>query len=217
MPCGRLTLLCITLSIALARWAVAVVGFRRSKHEVDAARHSLHDRTVERRAVWLKLHPMPSPDRPAGYKLIETGTLVEFEIVDTKVESSPDGETSFVRIALQLGGSEGGDGEGQAEWGAFGVIFTLAALSFNDARPRGYSDAAFVDQDEFTVGDLFDGMSFVRGELHFGADYVRGRCMKTDMVVRRDGQVILQTRARGESALRWVERLRGKKALEVMN
>ena len=161
---------------------------------------------------------MSSSDRPAGYKLIETGTLVEFEIVDTKVEPAPDGETSFVRIALQLGGLDGGDGEDQVEWGAFGVIFTLAALSFNDARPRGNSDADFVEKDEFTVADLFDCVSFVRGELRFEADYVRGRCMKTDIVVQSDGQVILQTRARGESALRWVERLQGKKkALEVVN
>ena len=160
---------------------------------------------------------MSSSDRPAGYKLIDTGTLVEFEIVDTKVEPAPDGETSFVRIALQLGGLDGGDGEDQVEWGAFGVIFTLAALSFNDARPRGNSDADFVEKDEFTVADLFDCLSFVRGELRFEADYVRGRCMKTDIVVQSDGQVILQTRARGESALRWVERLQGKKALEVVN
>ena len=163
---------------------------------------------------------MPSPDRPVGYKLIETGTLVEFEIVDTKVEPAPDGETSFVRIALQLGSmddEDGGDGEDQVEWGAFGIIFTLAALSFNDARPRGYSDADFVEKDEFTVADLFDGLAFVRGELHFGADYVRGRCMKTDIVVQPDGKVILQTRARGESAMRWVERLQGKKALGVVN
>jgi hypothetical protein len=160
---------------------------------------------------------MPSPYRPVGYKLIETGTLVEFEIVDTKVEPAPDGETSFVRIELQLGGLDGGDGEDQAAWGAFGIIFTLAALSFDDARPRGNSDADFVDQDEFTVADLFDGLAFVRGELHFDADYVRGRCMKTDIVVRSDGRVTLQTRARGESALRWVERLQGKKAVEVVN
>jgi len=160
---------------------------------------------------------MSSSDRPAGYKLIETGALVEFEIVDTKVEPAADGETSFVRIALQLGGLDGGDGEDQVEWGAFGVIFTLAALSFNDARPRGNSDADFVEKDEFTVADLFDCLSFVRGELHFDADYVHGRCMKTDIVVQSDGQVILQTRARGESALRWVERLQGKKALEVVN
>ena len=112
---------------------------------------------------------------------------------------------------------DGGDGEDQVEWGAFGVIFTLAALSFNDARPRGNSDADFVEKDEFTVADLFDCLSFVRGELRFEADYVRGRCMKTDIVVQSDGQVILQTRARGESALRWVERLQGKKALEVVN
>jgi hypothetical protein len=160
---------------------------------------------------------MPIPDRPAGFKLIETGTLVEFETIDTKVEHSPDGETSFVRVDLQLGGPEDDDGEDQAAWGAFGVIFTLAVLSFNDARPRGNSDADFLEKDEFTVADLFDGLQFLRGQLHFEADYVRGRCMKTDIVVRSDGRVTLQTRARGESALRWVERLQGKKTLEAVN
>jgi hypothetical protein len=53
---------------------------------------------------------MADSDRPAGFKLVETGTLVEFEIVDTKVEPSPDGETSFVQVELQLGGPDGGDG-----------------------------------------------------------------------------------------------------------
>jgi hypothetical protein len=160
---------------------------------------------------------MADSDRPAGFKLVETGTLVEFEIVDTKVEPSPDGETSFVQVELQLGGPDGGDGEDQARWGAFGLIFTLAVLSFNDARPRGNSDAAYLEKDDFTVADLFDGLEFLRGELRFEADYIRGRCMKTDIVVRADGLVRLQTRARGESALRWIERLKGKKTLEAVN
>lgn len=160
---------------------------------------------------------MADSDRAAGFKLIETGTLVEFETINTKVEPSPDGETSFVHVELQLGGPDGGDGEDQARWGAFGIIFTLAVLSFNDARPRGNSEADFVENDDFTVADLFDGLEFVRGELRFEADYVRGRCMKTDIVVRSDGLVTLQTRSRGESALRWVDRLKGKKTLEAVN
>jgi hypothetical protein len=59
-------------------------------------------------------HPstvMASPDRQAGFKLIETGTLVEFETINTKVEPAPDGKTSFVHVELQLGGSEDEDGE----------------------------------------------------------------------------------------------------------
>ena len=69
-----------------------------------------------------------SNDRTAGYKLVETGTLVEFEVTDSDVEPAPD------------------------------------------------------------------------GEMHFDADYLRGRCVKTEIVVRRDGRITLQTRGRGESA-----------------
>lgn len=157
-----------------------------------------------------------STDRIAGYKLIETGTLLEFEIKNSKIEPSLDGETSFVHIDIQLGGPEGGEGEDQAEWGAFGFMFVLAVLSFADSRPRGYSEKEFVDKDEFTVADFFEGLRFTRGELHFDADYVRGRCMKTEIIVRRDGMVTLETRGRGESAVRWVERLKGKKTLELV-
>lgn len=114
-----------------------------------------------------------STDSIACYKLIETGTLVEFEVTNTKVDPSPDGETSFVHIAIQLGGPEGGDGADQAEWGGFGFIFVLAVLSFADSRPRGYSEKEFVEKDEFTVADFFEGLRFTRGELHFDADYVR--------------------------------------------
>ena len=35
--------------------------------------------------------------------------------------------------------------------------------------------------------------------------------MKTDIVVRRDGWVILETRGRNDVALRWIERLQGKR------
>ena len=157
-----------------------------------------------------------STDRSAGYKLIETGTLVEFEVKDSKVEPSLDGETSFVHVDIQLGGPEGGAGADQVEWGGFGYMFALAVMSFADARPRGYSGKEYVDEDEFTVTDFFDGLKFIRGELHYDGDYIRGRCMKTEIVVRRDGRVTLETRGRGESALRWVERLKGKKRFQLV-
>lgn len=159
---------------------------------------------------------MPSTNDTAGYDLIKTGTLLEFEVTSTKVEPSPDGESSHVRIEIQLGGPEGGEGEEQAEWGAFGFMFVLATLSFHDARPRGHSDIDFVDGDEFTVADFFEGLRFVRGELHLGADYVRGRCVKTDITVRRDGRVTLETRGRGEGASHWLERLQGKRKLALV-
>jgi hypothetical protein len=75
-------------------------------------------------------------------------------------------------------------------------MFALAVLSFADARPRGVSDMHFADGDEFTVADLLAHLRYQRGELHFDADYVRGRCMKTDVTVRPNGHVTLATRCR---------------------
>lgn len=154
---------------------------------------------------------MSTNDRAAGVELIKTGTLAEFEVVGTHVEPAPDGETKFVRIEIQLGGAEAGDGEDQVEWVAFGFMFLLAVMSFHDAGPRGYSEKEFVDEDEFTVGDFTAGLRFVRGELHLEMDYLRGRCMKTHIIVRRDGWVLVETRGRSDVALRWVERIQGKK------
>ena len=96
------------------------------------------------------------------------------------------------------------------------MIFALAVLSFADARPRGSSDIDFVENDEFTVCDLFEYLRFVNGELRFYADYVRGRCLKTDITVRKDGRIILSTRNRGKSALRWLDQLQGKKRLTLV-
>lgn len=48
------------------------------------------------------------------------------------------------------------------------------------------------------------------------ADYIRGRCMKTAITVRRDGSVTLETRGRGESAPHWIDRLKGKERLQLV-
>jgi len=59
-------------------------------------------------------------------------------------------------------------------------------------------------------------LAFVRGELHFDADYLRGRRMKTRIAVRSNGTVMLETTGRGKSALRWLERIQGKKLLQLI-
>ena len=56
-------------------------------------------------------------------------------------------------------------------------------------------------------------LRFVRGELHFDADYIRGRRIKTRIAVRANGTVMLETIGRGKAVLRWLERMRGKKLL----
>jgi hypothetical protein len=40
--------------------------------------------------------------------------------------------------------------------------------------------------------------------------------VKTDVEVRPNGTVELATRGRGKAALRWLDRLKGKKLLEVI-
>ena len=148
----------------------------------------------------------------AGIELLKTGTLAEFEVVGTKVEPAPDGETKYVRIEMQLRASDDDDRdpEDEVESFAIGLMFVLAVMSFHDAGPRGYSEKLYVDEDEFTVGDFVTALRFVRGELHLAVDYLRGRCVKTDIIVRRDGWVIVETRGRNDVALRWIERLQGK-------
>jgi len=56
----------------------------------------------------------------------------------------------------------------------------------------------------------------VRGELHFDADYIRGRRIKTRIAVCANGAVRLETIGRGKAALRWLERMRGKKLFQLV-
>ena len=46
---------------------------------------------------------MDSSDRQAGYQLLESGTHVNFDIVDTKAEPSPGDDETVVKIDLHLG------------------------------------------------------------------------------------------------------------------
>ena len=48
-------------------------------------------------------------DRLAGYKLIEQGTLVHFDIADTQTGASADGDEMLARIDMHLGEEEEDD------------------------------------------------------------------------------------------------------------
>ena len=160
---------------------------------------------------------MDDVSRPAWQQLLETGILVQFRILDTHTESAPDKESVAVRADLIFTGDDADTEPSEvAEWGACGFLYTVALLSFDDARPRGYSENDFLAKDNFTAGDFFECLSYRNGELHLGIDYVRGRCMKTDITVRPDGTATLQTWGRGQTALRWLDRLQGKKKLALV-
>jgi hypothetical protein len=54
-----------------------------------------------------------------------------------------------------------------------------------------------------------EGLRFVRGELHFDADYIRGRRIKTHVAVRANGTVKVETIGRGKAVLRCLDRIQG--------
>lgn len=160
---------------------------------------------------------MNADDQAAAAELLKSGTLVEFLVLGSKIQPAPDEAEFGVQIELQLGTEEDGDLSNDVEWGSLGFLFVLSVLSFADARPRGMSEAEFRENDGFGVADFINCMGFVRGELHFRADYVRGRRMKTDIVVRPNGVVTVKTLGRGKSALRWLDRMKGKKIMRVVD
>jgi len=160
---------------------------------------------------------MDDATKPAWQQLLETGTLVLFRVLDTDTESAPDKENVAVRADLIFtSDEEDTDPADVAEWGAFGFLYTLASLSFTDARPRGYSENEFLPDDQFTVSDFFECLSYRQDGLHLRADYIHGRCMKTDITVRPDGTATLETWGRGQTALRWLDKLQGKKMIGLV-
>jgi hypothetical protein len=152
-------------------------------------------------------------EEPPEFELLRTGTLIDFEITNKEVQLALDEENVFVKIELQLKSEEDEEVEDVVEWGAFGFIFALMAQSFNDARPRGHSETDFQQEDQFNAGDLIAGLTFNRNGLRFHGDYIRGRSLKTTVVMNHRGVASIDTYGRGESLLRWLDRLKGKKHL----
>lgn len=154
-------------------------------------------------------------NRAAGLNLLESGTLVEFEITDTQIHEGPDPAEFSMQIDLQFPQDPETE-ENDLEWGALGFLFVIGVLSFADARPRESSIIDYAEKDEFHVGDLVQNLRWERGVLKFSADYIRGRRMKTDLVLRPDGTGRLMTMGRGKAPLLWLERLKGKKPLRIV-
>jgi hypothetical protein len=149
-------------------------------------------------------------DNNAAYALIQTGCLVDFKIINQDIQPTLDGCNLNIKVDLQITDEDGNPDENSVEWGAFGFIFVLAILSFADSRPRGISEIDYNENDEFLIENLFDCLRFKNGELYFHADYIAGRCLKTEIIVRHDGIVSIVTVNRGKALIHWLERLKGK-------
>ena len=118
---------------------------------------------------------MNDNDRLTGYRLLEIGVTVPFRVCQERIESGPDDAEFEVRLELKLEcDEEDFDVEDIVETGAFGFMFALAMLSFNDARPREASVIDYQEQDELSVADFVANLSFRRGALHFYGDYILG-------------------------------------------
>jgi hypothetical protein len=167
---------------------------------------------------------MASEARMIGYELLKTATLVSFRIINEEVLNAPADEAEFgLRLQLKFVADDEDNEEDEdyvaentAEWGAFGFIFVLGVLSFAEAKPRNLSELEYEEKDEFTLADFIERLRFMRGELHFDADYIRGRRIKTRIVVRSNGTVTLETIGRGKAALRWLEQLKGRKLMQLV-
>ena len=167
---------------------------------------------------------MASEAQLIGHELLKTGLAVGFRIVGEEVLTAPTDEAEFgMRLELKFVTADDEDeqdeddvAEETAEWGALGFLFVLGVLSFADAKPRNLSVADYSEKDDLRLADFMECLRFVRGELHFDADYIRGRRSKTSVAVRANGTVRLETIGRGKAALRWLEQLKGKHFLRVV-
>jgi hypothetical protein len=126
-----------------------------------------------------------------------------------KVEGEEHPDRSWQRVTCHLHRED-------VPWAAVPLIYVLSAFSFGDARPRGVSGVDYFEDDEWTVADLATRLHLERGEIVFDADYVRGRMMKTRIVIGSNGRFTVETGNRHEMALRWLDRLRGKKHIRLV-
>lgn len=146
--------------------------------------------------------------------LLETGTLIDFDITNQEIQTASDEENVSLKVKLQFIPEDDEDPEDIVEWGALGFIFAVVAQSFNDARPRGHSGVDYDADDQLTASDLIEGLTFGTGGLRFHGDYIRGRSLKTDVLITSQGAVSISTYGRGESLLRWLDILKGKRHLK---
>ncbi len=77
-----------------------------------------------------------------------------------------------MRLLLKFVAEEGEDdqdedevAEDTAEWAAFGFMFVLGVLSFDEAKPRNLSTVDYHEKDEFNVADFIERLRFVRGRI----------------------------------------------------
>lgn len=183
----------------------------RSQGEAPIAAVHVLDPLAQERLVEYWSMGMFSEDEPIELDLLRSGACVDLFTQEANITPVPHADDVCIgdRVHVRIEGRIGDEEDDDVEFAAFGLIYAFGALSFADATPRGNSMLDYRMQDQWTAADMLRHVRFVRGELHFHADYVRGRMMKTTVKVRKDGTFVLETVNRGEAALGWLARLKG--------
>lgn len=101
-------------------------------------------------------------DRQAGSRLLEQAVACEFRVLRSEVTSGPDGGEFAMRIELQFCFDPEEDFPGD-DSPAIGFLFALALLSFEDARPRGFSEREYREGEEFSLGAFLEGLCHTIG------------------------------------------------------
>lgn len=145
--------------------------------------------------------------------LIRTALLVPLAVCEEVVVPGPDeGEFGLrLEIAFRDDNSSDMEPEDIVEWGAVPFAYLVSALSFADARTRGNSEREFVERDTFGLADFIAALRFRAGALSVDLDYLRGRRVKTHVVVRANGTGTIETVGRGKAAARWLARITGER------
>jgi hypothetical protein len=138
--------------------------------------------------------------------LLTTAAMARFRVLT--VEGREDGDLSWQRVVCHVHRED-------VSSAAVPLIHTLAALSFDDARPRESSELEYEAVDEWTLSDLAPRLMLEQGTLLFDADYVRGRMMKTRIRVASNGRLTIDTRNRYLMTERWLGMLRGKRSIRL--
>lgn len=116
-------------------------------------------------------------------------------------------EELFVEITGQLKEPE------DIEWAGLRLLFTLACLSFAHAKPKGFSVNDYKENDVFLMSDFISGVKFNNGSLTWHGDYIKGRKIKTDLLVDSGGFFKIATYARGSGPQFWINFLNGQQRL----
>jgi hypothetical protein len=144
---------------------------------------------------------------PLEFELLKSAAALELEVTDVK--SSEEGDYAWMRVAGRIT-------EGDVDWGALPLMFTLGAMSFDEAEPQGSSEIDYREEDQWSVEDLVRYLRYERGSLELDTDYVKGRMMKTRVTVGPDGSFAIEARGRGDGPQRWIGRLRGERQAPLL-